>query len=131
MKLLLSLIFAAFAMVIFLPSNAYAQEYLLQKPVSELQSAQFSLPNQANSFYPIGDQRTHIHLGVPTQYQGNVARPGNVFVTYAAIKVNDKNLGNLTRCNTGYFDLKTAPKGTPQKFINVLENLDLLVDGCR
>ncbi|BAZ33089.1 hypothetical protein NIES4074_55990 [Cylindrospermum sp. NIES-4074] len=135
MKFLLSFIFAAFAMVMLLPSNAYAQEFLLQKPVVELQNAEFSAPRQANSFYPKDNQDTHIHLGVPTQYQNQVAKQGNVFVTYIAIKENKVNLGNLKRCNTGYFDLKTFPEKanqtTKKQFINVLNSLDLLVDGCR
>ena len=104
---------------------------ILQKPISELISAEFSRPAQANSFYPANDQNTHIHLGVPTQYQNQVAQPGNVFVTFISIKVNDVVLGRLDRCKSGYFDLRTFPPGTPTNFKNVLDNLDLLVDGCQ
>ena len=103
---------------------------VLQKPVHELISAEFSQPAQANSFYPANDQDNHIHLGVPTKYQNQVAQPGNVFVTYISIKVNGVVLGQLLRCGSGYFDLTTFPPNTPANFRNVLENLDLLVDRC-
>lgn len=110
--------------------NAEVQNFVLQKPIIDLTNAEFSYPQQASSYYPRDDQNTHIHLGTPTQYQGQVAKPGNVFITFIGIKVTGINLGNIPRCNSGYFDVSRKPLGTPQNFINVLDSLDLLVDGC-
>jgi hypothetical protein len=112
-------------------TNVESQNFVLQKPIMDLTNAEFSFPQQASSYYPRDDKNRHIHLGTPTQYQGQVAKPGNVFITFIGIKVTGINLGNIPRCNNGYFDVSRKPLGTPQEFINVLDNLDLLVDGCR
>ncbi|NEN90514.1 MAG: hypothetical protein F6K48_17035 [Okeania sp. SIO3H1] len=128
-KILVGLI-VAFLLSMTFPSQVFAAT-VLQKPIIELTNAEFSRPSQANSYYPANVPPTHIHLGVPTQYQGQVARPGNVFVTFISIKVNDIPQGNLTRCSSGYYDSNTFPNTTPQEFKNVLDSLDLLVSGCR
>jgi hypothetical protein len=46
----------------------------------------FTAPKQANSSFPQDEPYTHVHLGVPTQYEGHVPQPGQVWMTYVSIK---------------------------------------------
>lgn len=65
----------------------------LQVSKLTLTNANYSVPAQANSFFPINNQTDHIHLGVPTSYmdgdQQKFAEEGNVFVTYISFKQNN------------------------------------------
>jgi hypothetical protein len=104
---------------------------MLQVKEVDLQNAGFSAPQTASCYYPDPNANTHIHLGVPTQNGAQIAVSGNRFVEFIGVKINGVNRGNLARCQaSGYFDLRTAPLGTPQVFLNILDNLDLLVNGC-
>lgn len=103
----------------------------LQIRASDLTRAGFSRPAMASSYYPDDGSDSHVHLGVPTQSGKYIAEEGNVFMTFVAIKLNDTNLGNLHKCDDGYFDSSTAPRGTPADFIQALGRLRILTDGCR
>ena len=77
----------------------------LQVSEAALAAAGFSKPAQANTFYPAGNQDTHIHLGVPTVHDQKFADPGHRFVTYVSIKVDDAFYANLTKSGiTGKFN---------------------------
>lgn len=80
----------------------------LQVSRQTLLMAQCSVPAQANSFFPVGNQRDHIHLGTPTSYLRDggslVAEEGNVFVTYVSFKRNNAFWFRLVHNeNDGYF----------------------------
>lgn len=129
-KILVGLI-VAFLLSMTFPSQVFAAN-VLQKQIDELTiSDEFSRPSQAHSYYPAFVPPTRIDLGVPIQYEGQIARPGNVLITSVSLYVNDVEKGKLTRCSSGYFDSNTFPKNTPQEFKWVLDSLDLLVNGCR
>ncbi|MCA9527348.1 MAG: hypothetical protein KC549_13750 [Myxococcales bacterium] len=94
--------------------------------VKTLVGAGFSKPAQASSYYPGGARETHLHLGTPTQAEGLTAGKGAVLVTFIAVKVEGRHLGNLRRRPDGLFE--QAPPGTPEDFVSTLAGLGLLAE---
>lgn len=69
----------------------------------------FSKPEMASSYFPAGEQTTHIHLGVPTSAGGSSAPPGSHFVTFISLKVNDQTVGRLSPDAKGNYSLGEIP----------------------
>ncbi|MGH2507289.1 MAG: hypothetical protein ACRDHZ_07765 [Ktedonobacteraceae bacterium] len=73
---------------------------------STLVATGFSAPAQASSFYGFDgktDENNHIHLGVSTQANGQVAPDGEVLVTYISIKMDGYTAGRLEPGSDGRF----------------------------
>jgi hypothetical protein len=88
----------------------------------------FSRPRQANTFYPDDGTQTHVHLGVPSMVDDEIAAPGNRFVTYISIKIADQFYARLgPDPQTGLF-ARQLPQGKhwPDGFYDAVDALGIL-----
>ena len=109
----------------------------LQVSKLTLSNAGYSAPAQANSFYPIGNQTDHIHIGVPTSYmdgnQQKFAEDGNVFVTYISFKWDDAFWFRLNHSDAdGYFSFPTGHSADelPDDWVDALRALNMVRGLC-
>ncbi|SFU99711.1 hypothetical protein SAMN05216350_11176 [Polaromonas sp. YR568] len=99
----------------------------LQVSKLTLANAGYSVPAQANTFFPKNSPRDHIHLGVPTSYMDGdrqkFAEDGNVFVTYVSFKRDDAFWFRLAHNDAdGYFSFPSghSPDELPESWVTAL-----------
>lgn len=110
----------------------------LQVSKQTLARAGYSVPAQANTFFPPADQNDHIHLGVPTSYirpdgEQRFAEQGNVFVTYISLKRNGGFWFRLTHNDDdGYFSFPGGHSAAelPPAWVAALRALNMVRGLC-
>lgn len=109
----------------------------LQVSRMTLSRAGYSVPAQANTFFPPADQNDHIHLGVPTSFMDGThqrfAEEGNVFVTYISLKRNGAFWFRLTHNDDdGYFSFPYGHNADelPSTWVAALRALNMVRGLC-